>query len=151
MKQQGDYHAAGTVLPHYSIEEIQKNDPKPLNEKAKAEEQPTAPKKAGVPYAAKTGSSFVPSRESAMAISLEDSKMGSIPAQSMNPKYQAVPLDVAGEKGAARPAWQQQVPKLDMDKVLESKSVGKPRNPKPAPPMPAQPPLEPVKKYQESI
>lgn len=95
-------------MPHYSIEEIQKNDPKPLNGKAKEDEQPAAPKKAGVPYVAKAGtSSFIPSRESAIAISLEESKMGmgSIPAQSANPKYQPVPLDVAGEKGAARPAW----------------------------------------------
>lgn len=40
MKQQGDYHAAGAVLPNYSIDEIKKNDPKPLNGKPKAEAQP---------------------------------------------------------------------------------------------------------------
>jgi hypothetical protein len=42
MKQQGDYHAAGAVLAQYSIAEIQKNDPKPLDEKAKEEELPAA-------------------------------------------------------------------------------------------------------------
>ena len=58
-------------------------------------------------------------------------------------------MDVAGEKEAARPAWG--VPKLDLDKVLESKSVGRERKPKPAPVMPEGPPLEPAKRGQESI
>lgn len=134
--------------------QIAKNDPKPIgwDKDGAKEEKPAEKKKEGPAYEPKKTSGFVPSKDSLAAMSLEGSVEASQPAQTVNPKYSQVALDVEGERAAARPAWQAQVPKLPLDKLaLDSKSVGRERQPKPEPVLPDEPPLEPAKRGAESI
>ena len=69
---------------------MKQNDPKPLGEDGRPKSEAVTEnknKKEEIKYEAKKTSSFVPSKDSAIAMSLEGSKKGSLPAQSMNPKY----------------------------------------------------------------